>query len=88
MDATGLPMALHGGSGLSDDQFRDLISRGCAKVNISTALKQAYIDAHRDFLAENPDCHEPLTLMAFVSSRVSMVAQGLIKVFGSEGRVA
>jgi fructose-bisphosphate aldolase class II len=81
-------MALHGGSGLSDDQFRDLISRGCAKVNISTALKQAYIDAHRDFLAENPDCHEPLTLMAFVSSRVSMVAQGLIKVFGSEGRVA
>jgi len=27
-------------------------------------------------------------LMAFVSSRVSMVAQGLIKVFGSEGRVA
>jgi fructose-bisphosphate aldolase class II len=88
VDATGLPMALHGGSGLSDDQFRDLISRGCAKVNISTALKQAYIDAHRDFLAENPDCHEPLTLMAFVSSRVSMVAQGLIKVFGSEGRVA
>ena len=39
--ATGMPMALHGGTGLSADQFRDLIARGCAKVNISTALKEA-----------------------------------------------
>ena len=34
--ATGVPMALHGGTGLSDEQFTDLIARGCAKVNIST----------------------------------------------------
>ncbi len=33
--ATGVPMALHGGTGLSDEQFTDLIARGCAKVNIS-----------------------------------------------------
>ena len=32
-------MALHGGSGMTDEQFQDLIARGCAKVNISTALK-------------------------------------------------
>ena len=38
--ATGVPMALHGGTGLSDEQFTDLIARGCAKVNISTALKE------------------------------------------------
>ncbi|HEY3407054.1 MAG TPA: HAD family hydrolase, partial [Propionicimonas sp.] len=35
-----VPIALHGGSGLTDDQFRDCIARGCAKVNISTALKE------------------------------------------------
>jgi len=40
VEATGVPMALHGGTGLTDDQFRDLISRGCAKVNISTAIKE------------------------------------------------
>ncbi|MFN8191196.1 MAG: class II fructose-bisphosphate aldolase [Nocardioidaceae bacterium] len=88
VSATGLPMALHGGSGLSDDQFRDLIGRGCVKVNISTALKHAYIDAHREFLTVNPGCREPLTLMASVSDSVSQVAQSLIKVFGSEGSVA
>ncbi|SFF72552.1 class II fructose-bisphosphate aldolase [Streptomyces mirabilis] len=41
--ACPVPIALHGGSGLSDEQFRDLISRGCAKVNISTALKETFI---------------------------------------------
>ena len=43
VEATGLPMALHGGTGLSPEEFRDLIARGCAKVNISTALKEAYM---------------------------------------------
>ena len=46
-----MPMALHGGTGLSDDQFRDLIARGCAKVNISTALKETYMRSGLEFLA-------------------------------------
>ncbi len=49
-----LPIALHGGSGLTPDQFTDLIARGCAKVNISTALKVRYIDANRDWIAAHP----------------------------------
>ena len=43
-------MVLHGGTGLSEDAFRDLIARGCAKVNISTALKVIYLDSTRAFL--------------------------------------
>ena len=50
--ATGVPMALHGGTGLSDEQFTDLISRGCAKVNISTALKEAYMQCGLEHLQE------------------------------------
>jgi len=39
---TEIPLVLHGGTGLSDDEFRKAISLGCAKVNISTALKDQY----------------------------------------------
>ena len=35
------PLVLHGGSGLSDDDFRNTIANGIAKVNIFTALCQA-----------------------------------------------
>ena len=45
-----IPIALHGGSGLSDEQFHDLIARGCAKVNISTALKETYMKSNLRFL--------------------------------------
>lgn len=32
------PLALHGGTGLSETQFRDAIARGAAKVNVATDL--------------------------------------------------
>ncbi len=36
--ATPTPLVLHGGSGLSDDDFRSVIKNGIAKVNIFTDL--------------------------------------------------
>ena len=38
---TGLPLVLHGGSGLSDDDFRQAVARGICKINIFTDLDKA-----------------------------------------------
>ena len=38
---TGLPLVLHGGSGLSDDDFRTAVQRGICKINIFTDLDRA-----------------------------------------------
>ena len=40
--AANLPLVLHGGSGLSDQEFLRAIDAGTAKINISTELKKAY----------------------------------------------
>lgn len=37
-----LPLVLHGGSGLSESEFRRAIRAGSTKINISTELKKAY----------------------------------------------
>lgn len=37
-DKKGIAVVLHGGSGLSDDDFRNTIKEGIAKVNIFTDL--------------------------------------------------
>lgn len=86
VEATGIPMALHGGTGLSADQFSDLIARGCAKVNVSTALKIAYMEANRSFLSEDPTAADPPKLFAFVRGAVMEMARQHIRMFGSEGR--
>jgi len=81
-----IPMVLHGGTGLTAEQFTDLISRGCAKVNISTALKIAFVDAHREYLDANPDKHDPPSLLAHVQAAVKRMAVHHISMFGSAGR--
>jgi fructose-bisphosphate aldolase class II len=86
--ATRVPMALHGGSGLSSGQFSDLISRGCAKVNISTALKVAYMRANLDFLreTERADKWDPPSLFRHVRAEVVDMAADHMRRFGSEDR--
>src|SRR5271155_3350554 len=66
--AEPIPIALHGGTGLTDAQFSDLIARGCAKVNISTALKVAYMKSNLAFLrgAEERDSWDPPSLFTAV----------------------
>jgi len=81
-----IPMVLHGGTGLTEDQFTDLISRGCAKVNISTALKIAFVDSHREYLDANPGKHDPPSLLGHVREAVKQVAEYHIGMFGSAGR--
>jgi fructose-bisphosphate aldolase, class II len=86
VEATGIPMALHGGTGLSAEQFRDLIARGCAKVNVSTALKIAYMEANRSYLTENPTATDPPRLFGRVREAVMEMTREHIRMFGSEGR--
>lgn len=39
-ELVSIPLVLHGGSGISDDDFRKIIKHGVAKVNIFTELTQ------------------------------------------------
>ena len=86
--ATGIPMALHGGTGLSDDQFTDLIARGCAKVNISTALKETFMKAGLEFLRETAerDKWDPPSLFRHQRAAVFEMARRHIRLFGGAGR--
>ena len=83
-----IPMVLHGGTGLADAEFLDLIARGCAKVNISTALKIAFVDGNRSYLQANPAKHDPTSLLEHVRSSVKEVARRHLELFGSAGKAS
>jgi fructose-bisphosphate aldolase class II len=88
VEARPIPIALHGGSGMTDAQFTDLIARGCAKVNISTALKQTFMRSNLSFLqdAERENKWDPPSLFRHVSDDVKAMATEHIERFGSAGR--
>ena len=81
-----IPMVLHGGTGLSENAFKDLIARGCAKVNISTALKVIYLDSTRAFLDENPGKYDPPSLFRDQRAAVKAMAERHLTLFGSAGK--
>lgn len=85
-----IPMALHGGTGMTDDQFTDLIARGCAKINISTALKVAYMKSNLEFLteAEQKNKWDPPSLFTAVRAAVKEMAADHMRRFGSVGKAA
>ena len=88
VDATGIPIALHGGTGMTDEQFADLIARGCAKVNISTGLKVTFMKTNLEFLrgAEAANKWDPPSLFRDVRAAVVEMAAGYMDTFGSVGK--
>lgn len=82
---TGIPLALHGGTGLADEVFRKAIVLGCAKVNISTAIKYAFIDGFVDFHNAQKN-YEPLKPLKAQYERVHAEVMKNIRLFGSEGK--
>ena len=86
--AEPIPLVIHGGTGLSDDVFRELISRGAVKVNISTYLKITLADSFRKYLNAHPDEYNPMKLFAAVREDVVEMAGKFMKTFGSEGKAA
>ncbi|WP_411721042.1 class II fructose-bisphosphate aldolase [Mycetocola sp.] len=88
VEARQIPIALHGGSGLSSEQFADLIARGCAKVNISTALKETFIQSGLAFLtqAERDNKWDPPSLFTHTRADIIAMVTGLTEQFGSAGK--
>ncbi len=53
-EALGMPLVIHGGTGLTDAQFRAIIERGVTKINYYTALADAAADSIRARAAADP----------------------------------
>jgi ketose-bisphosphate aldolase len=86
--AEPVPLVVHGGTGLADSVFHDLIARGAVKINISTQLKMTFADAFKDYLAEHPTEYDPLKLLGAVKKKAQAMAACFMRTFGSEGKAA
>ena len=85
---TDRPVVLHGGTGLTEADFRSFVDAGVSKINISTGLKVAYMRAARDHLAqaEQRNRWDPPSMFADISRAVQAEVATYLPVFGSAGR--
>jgi ketose-bisphosphate aldolase len=85
---TQTPMALHGGTGLSDEVIQRCIKLGCAKINISTNLKHVFIDSFVGYHREKPNDYEPLRVLGAQSAAMKQLFESKIQQFGGAGRAS
>lgn len=84
-----VPLVLHGGSGLSDDDFRNSVNDGIAKVNIFTDINNACVKASYDQYAEALSQGKILGQTDVMRGMVEAVKAETLKkmrLFGSTGR--
>lgn len=84
--AIKIPLVIHGGTGLSDDQFRQLIDNGVTKINYYTALS----DAAGRTIQQNAksDTSSYTGLVKGVSESIQAEAGKCIELWGSAGRAS
>lgn len=80
----GIPLVLHGGSGLSDDDFRTAIARGIAKVNIFTDINTAGATAAAASIRDGKTALTDLIPREVAAIEESVAEK--MRLFGSTGR--
>ncbi len=78
------PLVLHGGSGLSDDDFRNTVREGIAKVNIFTDLCVAGIEGMKEGLKKELPYLEIRNLKV---EKIKEAVKKKILLFGSDNKV-
>ncbi len=77
------PLVLHGGSGLSDDDFRNTVREGISKVNIFTDLCIAGANAMKDAANASADYLKTREMRV---KYINAAVKQKIKLFGSVGK--
>ncbi len=80
-EQTGIPLVLHGGSGLPEDEIRAAIQNGIAKLNIWSEMPKAYDDANEESKGLSY-CER----MVKCNEAVRRIVTDKITLFGSAGR--
>lgn len=58
-EVTNLPLVLHGGTGIPDEQIKKAIECGICKLNINTELQIAWSNSVRAFLENDKNVYDP-----------------------------
>lgn len=82
---TGLPLVLHGGSGLADDDFRTAVRKGICKINIFTDIDKAGRSGIEEGLAAG--AKSMMGLIPYEIEAMKRVVRNKMELFGSTGQV-
>ena len=87
-DAVKMPLVLHGGTGIPNDQIKKAISLGVSKINVNTECQIVFAKATREYIEAGKDQQgkgfDPRKLLLPGTNAVQALVEEKIDMFGSE----
>jgi len=81
--ACRIPLVLHGGSGISDEDFTNAIKAGISIIHINTEIRVAYKEALEKYLKENPSEIAPYKILKPAVEAIEEVVYNRLKLFNN-----
>ncbi len=85
-----MPLVLHGGTGIPEEQVKKAISLGVAKVNVNTECQLSFAAATRKYIEEGKDQQgkgfDPRKLLAPGAEAIKATVKEKMEMFGSVGK--
>jgi fructose-bisphosphate aldolase class II len=78
---TGIPLVLHGGSGLRDEDFTNAIKAGISIVHINSEIRLAFKEAVEKTISENPTEITPAKILQPAVDAIEAVVEARLKLF-------
>ena len=79
--AVGIPLVLHGGSGLRDVDFANAIKAGISIIHINTEIRVAYDEALKKSLLDNPKEIAPYKILQPAVEAIEKIVYERLKLF-------
>ncbi|MBN8208643.1 class II fructose-1,6-bisphosphate aldolase [Bacillus sp. NTK071] len=83
---TGVPLVLHGGTGIPTADVKKAIKFGHAKINVNTESQISSARAVRSVLEEKPDLYDPRKYMGPARDAIKETVIGKMREFGSSNK--
>ncbi|MCI0183345.1 MAG: class II fructose-1,6-bisphosphate aldolase [Acidibacillus sp.] len=83
---TGIPLVLHGGTGIPDEDVRRAISLGVSKVNVNTENQSAFTNTVREIFDRDKEVFDPRKYLGPARAAIKDAVRTKIRLFGSNGR--
>jgi len=82
----GVPMVLHGGSGIPDEDIRQAISLGVSKINVNTENQIAFTETIREIFGKDQKVYDPRKYLGPGRAAIKEAVKEKMRLFGSSGR--
>jgi tagatose 1,6-diphosphate aldolase GatY/KbaY len=85
-DRISIPLVLHGGSGIPEEQVKRCVALGMSKMNIATEIRIVFSDAIKAVFANNPEENDPRKYMIPAKKALKEAAIEKMRMLGCIGK--